>query len=166
MPEILQTDLQQIVSQAVSFLILLWLLRRFTWKPLLAILDQRRAHIEEEFSKIAHANTELGRLQEEYGRRLAKIDEEARVKIQQAILEGKQIAIEVQEQAREQAQAVLTKAKETVELELAKARVTLRDQVAAMTMEALERVLRQKLDAKTDRHVVDEVLDDLERHGR
>ena len=166
MPEILQTDLQQIVSQAVNFLILLWLLRRFAWKPLLAILDQRRAHIEEEFSKIARANTEISRLQDEYGRRLAKIDEEARVKIQQAILEGKQIAIEVQEQAREQAQAVLTKAKETVELELAKARVTLRDQVAAMTMEALERVLRQKLDAKTDRHVVDAVLDELERHGR
>ena len=166
MPEILQTDLQQIVSQAVSFLILLWLLRRFAWKPLLAILDQRRAHIEAEFRKIAHAKTELGHLQEEYGRRLAKIDEEARVKIQQAILEGKQIAIEVQEQARAQAQAAMTKAKETVELELAKARVTLRDQVAAMTMEALERVLRQKLDAKTDRHVVDEVLNDLERHGR
>ena len=166
MPEILQTDLQQIVSQAVNFLILLWLLRRFAWKPLLAILDQRRAHIEEEFSKIAHAKTELSLLQDEYGRRLAKIDEEARVKIQQAILEGKQIAIEVQEQARAQAQGVMTKAKETVELELAKAKVTLRDEVAAMTMEAVERVLRQKLDAKTDRHVVDEVLDDLERHGR
>ena len=164
MPEILRIDLQQILSQAVSFLILLWLLKRFAWKPLLAILDQRRARIEEEFRKIAHSKTELAHLQEEYSQRLAKINEEARVKIQQAILEGKQIAIEVQEQARAQAQGVMTKAKETVELELAKAKVTLRDQVAAMTMEAVERVLQQKLDAKTDRHVVDTVLDELERH--
>ena len=166
MPEILRIDLQQIISQAISFLILLWLLRRFAWRPLLAILDQRRARIEEAFRKIAHSKTELAHLQEEYGQRLAKIEDEARTKIQQAILEGKRISIEVQEQAREQAQAVMTKAKETVELELAKAKVTLRDQVAAMTMDAVERVLRQKLDAKTDRHVVDTVLEDLERHGR
>ena len=164
MPEILQTDLQQIISQAVSFLILLWLLKRFAWKPLLAVLDQRRTRIEEEFRKIAQSKTEIARLQEDYGHRLAKIEDEARVKIQQAILEGKRIAIEVQEQARAQAQGVMTKAKETVELELAKAKVTLRDQVAAMTMEAVERVLQQKLDAKTDRHVVDTVLDELERH--
>ena len=163
MPEILQTDLQQIVSQAVSFLVLLWLLKRFAWKPLLAVLDQRRARIEEEFRKIAQSKTEIARLQEEYGQRLAKIEDEARTKIQQAILEGKRIAIEVQEQARAQAQGVMTKAKETVELELAKAKVTLRDQVAAMTMEAVERVLQQKLDAKTDRHVVDTVLDELEQ---
>ena len=164
MPEILRTDLQQIVSQAVSFLILLWLLRRFAWRPLLAILDQRRARIEEEFRKIAQSKTELIRLQEEYRQRLATIDEEARTKIQQAILEGKRIALEVQEQARAQAQGVMVKAKETVELELAKAKVTLRDQIAAMTMEAVERVLRQKLDAKTDRHVVETALDELERH--
>jgi len=165
MPEILRTDLQQIISQAVSFLILLWLLRRFAWRPLLALLDQRRARIEEEFRKIAHSKTELAHLQEDYRQRLAKIEDEARTKIQQAILEGKRIGIEVQEQARAQAQAVMAKAKETMELELAKAKVTLRDQVAAMTMEAVERVLRQKLDAKTDRHVVDTVLDELERHG-
>ena len=161
----LQLDLQQIVSQALSFLILLWVLRRFAWRPLLGILDARRRHIEEELQKVAQSKTEMERLQRDYAQRLAKIDEEARAKIQQAILEGKRIGIEVQEQAREQAQAILTKSKETVELELAKARVTLRDQVAAMTVDAVERILKQKLDEKTDRRLVDSVLDELEQHA-
>ena len=159
----LALDLQQVLSQAISFIVLLWLLRRFAWRPLLTILDERRRHIETTLQDVASKKTELERLQADYAQRLAKIDDEARVKIQQAVLEGKRIAIEVQEEARAQAQAILAKSKETVELELAKAKVTLRDQIADMTVEAVERVLQQKLDAKTDRALVESALDELER---
>jgi len=159
----LQLDIQQIISQAVSFLVLLWVLRRFAWKPLLGILDQRRAQIEEELRKIAHSKEEVARIEAEYSRRLAQIHDEARVKVQEAILEGKRISLEIQEQARAQAQALLTKSKETLELELAKAKVTLRNEVAGMTVEALERILRQQVDEKADRRLVDTILDELER---
>ena len=159
----LALDLQQILSQAISFLVLLMILRRFAWRPLLTILDERRRRIETTLGDVARQKVEMERLQADYSQRLAKIDDEARVKIQQAVLEGKRIAIEVQEEARAQAQAILAKSKETVELELAKAKVTLRDQVADMTVEAVERVLQQKLDPKTDRALVESALDELER---
>jgi len=160
---VLQLDLQQIISQAVSFLVLLWLLRRFAWRPLLTMLDQRRARIEEELRQAAQRREELTRLQADYGERLAKIEDEARAKIQHAVLEGKRIAMEIQEQARAQGAAVLHKSKEAIELELAKAKVTLRDQLAAMTTEALERILREKLDAERDKRLVEQVLEELER---
>lgn len=163
MPPILQLDLQQIVSQALSFLLLWWVLRRFAWRPLLGMLDARRARIEEDLRRAAQQKEELARLQADYGRRLATIEEEARVKIQQAILEGKRIATEIQEQARAQGATLLTKSKETIELELAKAKVTLRDQLAAMTTQAVERILHEKLDAERDRRLVTEVLEQLER---
>lgn len=167
MPSILQLDIQQLISQALSFLLLLWLLRRFAWRPLLNILDQRRAHIEEELRQAAQRKAELARLQDEYTQRLAAIEEEARSKIQQAILEGKRVAMDIQEQARAQGHAIITKSKETIALELATARISLRDQVAEMTVEAVERMLRRTLDEKTHRHLIDEVLDELEReHAR
>jgi F-type H+-transporting ATPase subunit b len=156
-------DLQQIISQALSFLLLLWILRRFAWRPLLAVLDERRARIEQEFRDIARHKEELSRLKEDYGQRLAKIEDEARAKVQQAVLDGKRIAMEIQEQARAQGQSLIAKSTETVELELAKAKVTLRDQVATMTVDAIERILHEKLDEQADRRLVDEVLEDLER---
>ena len=159
----LQLDLQQILSQAFSFLILLWVLRRFAWKPLLNLLDARRARIEDDLRQIAKSKENVARLQAEYAQKLSTIHDEARVKIQEAVLEGKRIAIEIQEQARAQSQAILTKAKETMELELAKAKVSLRDAVVGMTLEAVERVLRQKLDPKSDRQLVETVLDELEQ---
>ena len=157
----LQLDLSQIISQAISFLLLVWVLRRFAWRPLLGILDQRRARIEEELRAIAQGRTELAKLQQDYTRRLATIDDEARTKIQQAILEGKRIGMEVQEEARAQAREMLTKSKETITLELAKANVTLRDQMADMTVDAVERILKQKLDAATDHKLIDSILDEL-----
>ncbi len=163
MPPILQLDFQQIGSQVLSFLLLLWVLRRFAWKPLLTMLDQRRTHIEQELRQVAQGKIELTRLQEDYAQRLAKIDEEARAKIQQAILEGKRVAVEIQEQARAQSYALMSKSKDIIELELAKAKVSLRDEVAGMTIEAVERILRQKLDPKTDRSLVDAVLNELDQ---
>ena len=159
----LQPDLQQILSQALSFLLLLWVLRRFAWRPILGILDQRRARIEEALRTIEQGRQELARLQAEYQTHLTQIDAEARMKIQQAVLEGKRIAAEIQEQARAQAQALLTKSQQAMALELAKAKVTLRDQVAEITLEAVERILRQKLDPTADLHLVTETLEELER---
>lgn len=158
----LQLDLHQVLSQAVSFLILLWLLKRFAWKPLLVLLDERQERIERDLSEAAQRKAEMERLQVEYAKHLERINDEARAKLQQAILEGKRIAAEIQEQARAQGQALVQKSKETIALELAKAKVTLRDELAAMAMGAVERLLRQKVDAKADRQLVDDVLKELE----
>ena len=160
---ILQLDVQQVISQALSFLLLLWVLRRFAWRPLLAMLDERRARIEQGFQEIAQRQEELTRLQAEYGQRIAGIEVEARAKIQASITEGKRVSAEIQEQARAQGAALITKSKETVELELAKAKITLRDQMVALTTDAVERILHEKLDAEKDQRLVEAVLDELER---
>ncbi len=159
----IQLDLQQIASQTVSFVLLLLILRKFAWAPLLQLLDARRAHIEGELRQGAQKKEEMTRLQAEYTQRLGKIEEEARAKIQQAILEGKRISVEIQEQARQHGYELINKSKDTIALELAKAKVTLRDQMAEMTMEAVEKILQRKLDADADRQLVNTILQDLER---
>ena len=161
MPSILQLDLQQILSQAVSFLLLWWVLKRFAWRPILGALDARRARIEEDLRAAAQAKADMARLQQELAQRLAAIGEEARGKLQEAIREGKQVAIEIQEEARAQAHAVLAKSQETIAMELAKAKVTLRDELVDLTVEALERILKDKLDLKADHKLVGAILDEL-----
>ena len=165
MPPILQLDLQQIISQSLSFLLLLWVLRRFAWRPLLSLLDARRAKIEGDLRHAAQQKADVERLSAQLNQRLAAIDEEARAKIQQAVLEGRRIGMEVQEEARAQAQGILAKSRETIELELAKAKVSLRDEMADMTMETVERLLKRKLNPETDRQLVTSILDELGAAG-
>jgi F-type H+-transporting ATPase subunit b len=153
----------QILTTVVGFFLLVAVLGRFFWRPVLTVLDQRRTQIEEDLRKIAQGHAELERLRQEYQQHLARIDEEARVKIQQAALDGKRLAAEIQEQARTQGAALLAKAKEAIELEVAKAKVTLRDEVATMTLEAAERILQRKLDPTADRRLIEAVVEELER---
>ena len=155
--------LQELSVQAVGFLVLFAVLKRVAWRPLLSLLDERRRRIEDGFTQLASSKEELARLQADYGRRLSRIEDEARAKIQQAVLEGKRIAMEIQEDARAQGTALMHKSKEAVALELAKAKVTLRDDLVSMATEAIERILRGRLDAERDRRLVEEVLDELER---
>ena len=155
--------LAQIGTTILGFFLLVVFLKRFFWSAILKVLDERRQQIEGDLAQAAKQKEEMGRLQQELSKRLSVIEEEARAKIQQAMAEGKRIAAEMQEEARTQSAAILAKAKDTVALELDKARVTLRDEVARMTVEATERVLRQKLDDKTDQRLIDSVVDELEQ---
>ena len=161
MPPILQLDIQQIIAQSLGFLILLGVLKRFAWTPLLAMLDSRRARIEESFRQIEQGKAELAKTQIELQARLAKIEEEARATVQASIKDGRRIAGEIQDEARVQAQQILAKAKETVELELAKAKVTLRNDLADMTIEAVEDLLRRKVNGDVDRALVTSILEEL-----
>ncbi len=153
--------LTQILTIALGFLLLVLLLKKFFWSAILKILDERRARIEQDLAQAQQQRTELAALQRELARRLEQIDEEARAKIQQTVLEGRRIAGEIQEEARVAARQILEKANDTIALEVAKAKVTLRDELVDMTIEAVEDVLRQKLDPSTDRALVTRILDEL-----
>ena len=161
MPPILQVDLQQILSQAVTFVLLVVVLKRVAWKPVLGLLDARRAKIEGDLRDAERIKAEMTALQQDYAQRLATIDEEARAKIQQSIQDGRRIASEIQDEARAQAQAVLAKSQETIQLELAKAKVGLRNELADLTTEAVHRLLKEKVTSAHDEKLIGSILDEL-----
>src|SRR3989338_570535 len=90
----------EIVVQILGFLIALWVLKLFAWKPLLKLLDDRRLRIKNSFKEIDDKNADIAKLKEDYLRHIANIEEEARRKIQQAVGEGRRIAAEIQDKAR------------------------------------------------------------------
>ena len=153
-------EIQQILTQAIGFLVLLFILKKIAWKPLLSLLDERREKISSEFRNIEQTKSELSRLEQDYKARLAEIDAQARQKIQEAIAEGQRIAVEVQEKAREEGKNILNKAKENIDLEIAKARVELRNQVASLAIRAAEKVLKEELSEERHKRLITEFIDE------
>ena len=156
-------EIQQILTQALGFFILLFILKKFAWKPLLALLEERREKISSEFKNIEQVKSELSRLEEDYKAKLADIDTQARLKIQEAIAEAQRISIEIQEKSRDEAKKTLDKAKANIELEIAKARVDLRNQVANIAIKAAEKVLKEELNEERHRRLVMGFIEDLEQ---
>ena len=153
-------EIQQILTQALGFLILLFILKKIAWKPLLSLLDERREKISSEFRNIERTKSDISRLEQDYKARLADIDAQARQRIQEAISEGQRISVELQEKAREESKNILNKAKENIELEVAKARVELRNQVAALAIKAAEKVIKVELTEERHKRLVTDFIDE------
>ena len=159
-PEVRQL-LLDLAVQLTGFLLAFGILKKLFWGPVLGALDSRRDKIASEFEGIEKAKQELEKLKVEYQAHLTKIEEEARVKIQQAINDGRRIASEIEEDARTHARETLEKTKEAVTLEVAKARVELKEQIVDLAIQATHKVLQQNLDEETDRRMIEAFIKDI-----
>ena len=153
--------LQEILAQIVAFVILLWVLRKVAWKPLLSLLDERRNRIQEAFDKIESSRKEIDALKSDYEKKFAEIEHEARSKIQEAMAEGRGLASEIQEKARQEAREILERAKENIELEIGKARIELKDVIVSLTLQATENLLREKLDPSEHKRLISQFLEEV-----
>lgn len=158
----MNVSVQEILTQAFGFAVLFFILKKHAWKPVLALLDARRQKIASGFSEIEKTRAELTALKTEYDKRLVHIEEEARAKLEQVVLEGKKVAREIQDSARNQAKAILEKSKEDIELETAKARVTLQKEIAGLVSLATERIVHEKFTDKKDEELIVRFIKDLE----
>ncbi|MDI6783622.1 MAG: F0F1 ATP synthase subunit B [bacterium] len=159
----MQLDWSQILTQIIGFLLLLWLLKKFAWKPILQLLEARRAKIVSEFVQIDQTKQEIAKLRQEYEQQLKTIDAQARQKILEAIQEGQKIAGEIHGKARDDARQIVEKAKQNIELEIAKAKVELRNEIVKLTLQATEKMLNEKLDDQKHRELIVQYLNSLDR---
>ncbi len=156
-------SIQEILTQAAAFVLLVFILKKMAWKPVLQMLEDRRNKIQAGFDQIENTKAEVEKLKRDYENSRARIEEEARLKLQQAIDEGKKVSKELQETARKESRTILDKAKEDIQLEIAKAKVTLRNEIADLTLAATERVLNEKLNDTKDKELVLDFIDNLEK---
>lgn len=156
-------QLQQIITHAVGFLITLWILKKFAWGPLLAMIEERRTKIAGEFQKIEDDKAEVEKLAADYEGKLKDIDNERRAKIVEAVNEGKKMAEQIKRTAHDDAHKIGEKAKADLAQDVAKAKVQLKEDMVALTMTAAEKIIREKLDDAKHRELIGRFIDNVER---
>ncbi|OGW88162.1 MAG: ATP synthase F0 subunit B [Omnitrophica bacterium RIFCSPLOWO2_01_FULL_50_24] len=156
-------SIPEVLTQAFAFILLVFLLKKFAWKPLLKLLDERRQKIQLGLAQIERTKSEVDALKSDYEQRQAHIQEEMRKKLQQAIAEGKLIAKEIQEGARGEARALLEKAKTDIQLETEKAKIVLKNEIADLAVSAAERLIQEKMDAQKDKGLALRFIKELEQ---
>lgn len=158
-------DLKLLLTHIVGFLLVLWLLRRFAWGPVLGFLEQRRQKIQDEFDAIERQHQEAARLKAEYEDHLRNIELEARQKIQEAVKEGNAAAAKIKERAQEERHQRLERATEEVRMLEDSARETLRKRTVELALRAAEKAVQEKLDDPKHEQLISRFLEDLEAHG-
>lgn len=154
---------QQVLTQIAGFLIVLWVLKRFAWKPILALLEERRQKIKAEFDAAAQRKEEANQLFVSYEAKLKEIDAAARAKITEAVSDAQKIAADIKEEARKEGRELVTRSQAEIQREIAKAKVQLKEDMVAISLTATEKIISQKLDEPGHRKLIDEYLSRVER---
>jgi F-type H+-transporting ATPase subunit b len=159
----LELDWGIVVTQIIGFLLALWILKAFAWKPLLKMLDDRKRKIAGDIGEAEKIKSDAARLLEDYHAKLREIDGEARIRIQEAVADGARIAAEVKEQAREESRQILARSREELARDIAKARVQLRDDVVGMAIRTAEKIIATKLNEAEQKRLLNDFLKDVDR---
>jgi F-type H+-transporting ATPase subunit b len=154
---------QQALTHAVGFLITVWILKRFAWGPLLALLEERRNKIIDEFKNIDEEKAITAQLTADYETKLKEIDVERRAKLVEAVNEGKKIAEEIKLTARDEVKEIRAKTKADLVREVAKAKTQLKNDMVAMTVTAAEKIINEKLDDAKHRELIGGFIDNVEK---
>lgn len=132
----------------LAFSILLFILKKFAWKPILQGLRSREESIERSLKQAELARKEMERLQEE-GRALAeKARQEREKELQETRQFREKLIVEAKETARIEYQKMIEKARVQIRQEKEAAKKELYNTVAQLAIDVLEQVIRKELDKK------------------
>jgi len=154
---------QMLLTHAVGFIIALWILKKFAWKPIMNILEERRQKIQGDFDKAADDRKKSEELLAQYEEKLKEIDAEARARIQEAVKEGQNVATEIKEAARKDSKELIERAKSELDRDVQKARIQLKEDIVRMTLSATEKMISEKLDEQKHRDLISNFIDEVEK---
>lgn len=151
-----------IIWQALGFIILLVILAKFAWKPILAALEEREGAIENSIRSAEIARQEMANLVTENEKLLL----EARIERDEILKKANEYSAQIMEQARQEASKVggkmIEEAKAVIENEKLAAITDIKIQVAEISLEVAEKLLRRNLSTeKEQKELVKEFVKDL-----
>jgi len=161
--ELIYPGLGIIVWTAVVFLIVVFVLGRFAWGPILAALREREDSIQNALESADKAREEMGNLKAEND----KLLQEARAERDQILKSAKETADkminEAKDQASVEADKIVQSAQQSIQLEKQAAIAELKTQVANISLDISERILRQELsDKDAQLALINRALEDSE----
>ena len=145
--------------QTVLFIALIFLLRKFAWKPILNAVIEREEKIEGALKAAEEAENKM----KELSANNEKILADARVERENILKDGRSIKekmiSDAKSQATTEAEKIITSAKEQINIEKMKAMTEIKNQVADISIEMAEKILRTELkDTKNQKKLIEEAL--------
>ena len=158
---LVQPDPGLIIWTIITFLLLLLILKKAAWKPLLSALQKREDTIASSLQKAEQAKVDAEKLLKEHSERLAQAEAEA----QRIINEGRQLAEKIKENITSEAKAISDKiikeSKEEIEKSRQAAIESLKKDISQIAILAASKIISENLDEKVDKKLVDKMIENL-----
>jgi F-type H+-transporting ATPase subunit b len=151
-------NLPLLLAFVINFIILLALLGKFLYKPVLKMLDERAQKVKESMEWAESIKRDYEQAKAEVQKQIEKGRQEAQGIIAQAFQTGEALKEEARKEASSQAKAIVEKARLQLEAERDKMVEDLRKEFVSLLILASEKVIRQTLDKEKQSRLIEETL--------
>jgi F-type H+-transporting ATPase subunit b len=145
----------------VVFAILVLILGKYAWGPILAAVDAREKGIQTALDEAAERNQEAEKLLANYKENLADARRQANELLAEGKTAGESIRMEIEEKARGEAQSIIERARAEIERERDAAIAEIRRESVDLALAAATRLVQENLDQEKDRVLVERYLTEL-----
>lgn len=147
----------------VTFVLLLLILKKMAWKPILNSLSERENFIKESVERAETAKKEAEILLEENKKNLAEAEQEAQKVIAQGREYAENLKTQIVEESKLEAKKLIDGATIEIERKNQEAFNSLKGDIASIAIEAAEKILRDNLDKEKQEKIVNEFIQDLSK---
>jgi F-type H+-transporting ATPase subunit b len=153
-----------IVWTMISFFVLLIILAKYAWKPILKMLGDREGQIRTALEQADRARMEAAEMIKQNEKNLARTEEEYQKMIRDGRAFAEQIKDEIVVKAKQQAQQELKQAAEEIQRNVEAAKLQLRSEVADLAIKATEKILEETLDENKQKKLTDSIINTLPKN--
>ena len=147
--------------QSMIFIVLLFLLRKYAWGPILSAVNERESSTKDALASAEAARTEMESLQSDNQRILKEARAEKEAMLKEALSTRAELINTAKEDAQAEADKILTQAQEAIQNEKRAAINELREQVGSIAMDIAEKVLQKELENKDKQvQLIDQLIQD------
>ncbi len=155
-------DIGTIFWMLLMFIIVMLILKKFAWKPILNVLRNREQYIEESLRSADRAKKEMEKLQADNEKIMAEARKERYKMLKETKKTGEMILNEAKNKASEESKKIIQSARVQIENEKDAAIADIRIQVAELSVDIAEKILQEKLkDDKAQQELMEKLLKDV-----
>jgi F-type H+-transporting ATPase subunit b len=143
-------------SQVISFIIVAYLLKRFAYKPILGVLEQRRQQIAQANLNAEKIKQQLAEAEQRYSEVLAKANAEAQKMIEEARTSASHLADRKQQEAIAAAEQIVAKAREASAIEHERTMAQLKRELGRLVVDTTAKVTGKVLTADDQQRLQEE----------
>jgi F-type H+-transporting ATPase subunit b len=149
-----------LITQIVTFVILLIILRVFAYKPIMRMLDERSRRIRESMDQAESVKQASIHAEEQVKKQLEEASREGQERIARAVKAGEDVKQKAQADARREAEALIERARAEIRQERDDAIDGVRREFADLTVLAAGKVIERSLDKEQHRELIEKVLEE------
>lgn len=150
-----------LLAQILAFLLLVYILRRFAWNPLIDMMEKRRQQIEDDINQAKAEKLQAEQIKREYQEEMRKARQEAQEIIARATKISEERAEEILASAREEAEKIKQTALADIERERDLAIAQVQAQVATLSVAVAEKIIRKNLDLTGQEEIIEQFIQEV-----